>query len=186
MMSFGAIPLLAARGGPGLATSLVPGDPSRIGSRTGEGVMARRKMSEAPRMSCIAAISLALSAFLYGGANAQVNAERQIHCVIQRPGNRSGPIDVVVDFTRNTINGAPADGRFRREQSGDLNAYSIFSANFIMNVQSWADESGQGGVRSLNYITIDRIHSAIRATTVPMPGGRSTSNRGDCSFVAAP
>jgi hypothetical protein len=141
-------------------------------------------MFEVPRALSIAAISLVAYAFLYSGADAQVNAETKIHCVVRRSKAFSGPIDIVIDFQRNTINGAPADGRFRKEKSGDLNAYGIFSSKFIMNIESWADESGESGVRTINYITIDRLHSAMSATTVSLPSGRSVTGKGDCEVAA--
>jgi hypothetical protein len=146
--------------------------------------MDRRVVFEGRRALCIAAASLLFFASAYSGADAQVNDEQNIHCVVQRPGNASGPIDIVIDFPRKTINGAPADGQFRKQKSGYLNAYGIFSSNFILDVESWMDDSGRSGVRSINYVTIDRIHSAIRATTVPFPHGRSISGNGDCEVVA--
>jgi hypothetical protein len=103
---------------------------------------------------------------------------------VQRRAISSDPIDILIDFHHNTINGAPADGQFRKESGGDLNAYSIFSSNFILNVESWTDDSGMSGVRSINYITIDRLHSAIRATMVTMRDGRSILGKGDCEVVA--
>ncbi len=137
-----------------------------------------------PRTVLIAAISLLACAALVSGATAQVNADKQIHCVARRPGDGPWRIDLLIDFQHNTINGAPADGRFRKEASGDLNAYSIFSSNFILNVDAWSDVTGKTGVRSINYITIDRLHSAIRATSVTMPDARSISSRGDCEIVS--
>ncbi len=146
--------------------------------------MARREILDIPRVLSIATISLMSCASLYSVAIAQVNADQKIHCVVQRRPNAAGPIDILIDFQHSTINGAPADGRLRKETSGDLNAYSIFSSNFILNVDAWADGAGASGVRAINYITIDRIHSAIRATTVTLPDGRSISGRGDCDVAA--
>ncbi len=146
--------------------------------------MARRQIFDVPLMPCMA-ISLVCHAFACGGANAQVNADTTIRCVAPRRGTAFAPIDILIDFRRNTINGASADGRFRKEPGGELSAYSIFSGNFILSVDSWTDGSGGSGVRSINYITIDRIHSSVRATTVTVPDGRSISSRGDCEIVAA-